>query len=242
MVDQHWLKFMREQYPQGSRIRLREMKDPNAPIEPGAMGTLEHIDDAGNFFCAWDSGCRLGLAMGVDSFTVLPPETHTLKLYMPMSVTYYERNQWGDMDDTELNLDDGEMVREADHIIAALQREALPTESERGLMHYYHENDSVNDKVKSCVFTAEVRDKKLWGVAVCQVIGELNPAELDTLKEYVSGQASDGLGEGFEQRPIKMSNGNEMYAHLWQWDHWCVQTAAEMGMEEQNYKMEFGGM
>ena len=99
MVDQHWLKFMREQYPQGSRIRLREMKDPNAPIEPGAMGTLEHIDDAGNFFCAWDNGCRLGLAMGVDSFTVLPPETHTLKLYMPMSVTYYERNQWGDMDD-----------------------------------------------------------------------------------------------------------------------------------------------
>ena len=95
-MDQKWLDFLREQYPVGSRIRLREMKDPYHPVEPGTMGTLTGIDDIGTFHCNWDSGSSLGLVIGEDSFTVLPPETHLLKLYMPMWVECYERNRWGD--------------------------------------------------------------------------------------------------------------------------------------------------
>ena len=217
MMDRKMVNFIKEQYPPGTRIRLNSMKDPYHPILPGTEGEVDFVDDGGQIFMKWNNGRTLPLAPGKDSFTVLPPKLTTLKLYMPLTADLYERNEYGDFDDSSTLLEGRELRGYQDQITAALVKNRMPEESERGLMHWYDEADSVNRKVHSAVFAVEVRDRQLWGVAECLVAGELSDTALETLKEYLTGQASDGWGEGFEQREIDVGDG-KLYVHFWQ-DH-----------------------
>jgi hypothetical protein len=76
-------------------------------------------------------------------------------------------------------------------------------------------------------------------VAECRVQGELTAEELERLKDYVSGQASDGFGEGFEQRPIKTAE-DEIYVHLWSSDkRWSIMTRDELEQGPQMGGMKF---
>ena len=59
------LASLRERFPQGARVELLRMDDPQAPAI-GTRGTVRGVDDSGSIMVAWDSGGSLNVLFGVD--------------------------------------------------------------------------------------------------------------------------------------------------------------------------------
>ena len=85
------------------------------------------------------------------------------------------------------------------------------------LMQYYHEDDSVRNKVITAIPSVEGHGNKLCGCLTVELKEPLLDDEQTVLCNYISGQYSDGWGEGFEQREIDVGDG-KLYVHFWQ-DH-----------------------
>jgi hypothetical protein len=65
-ADRQTVERLRREFPKGCRIVLDVMDDPYTHIQPGAQGTCEGVDDAGNILCRWDCGSSLSVAYGAD--------------------------------------------------------------------------------------------------------------------------------------------------------------------------------
>ena len=85
------------------------------------------------------------------------------------------------------------------------------------LMQYYHEDDSVRNKVVTAVPSVEMHGNKLCGCLTVELKETLLDDEQTVLCNYISGQYSDGWGEGFEQRDIRVDDGT-LAVHFWQED------------------------
>ncbi|WFA09219.1 antirestriction protein ArdA [Tissierella sp. Yu-01] len=168
-------------------------------------------------------------------------ELQNLKLYMPLSITTYDiENEYGykEYANEPQEISNAEVAQYLDVILKAIEENNLPEENQRGLMRYYDDHDSVNAKVSKYVFSVELVEGELMGVAVLTLNNELTSKELEKIKDNITGQASDGWAEGFEQREISTEMG-DIYISFWNSDNWFIKTAEEIGIEE-NQKM--GGM
>jgi hypothetical protein len=64
------IKALQEQWA-GQRVELISMDDQHAPVQPGTLGTVSHVDDAGTLHMSWDNGRTLGLIPGIDEFKAI---------------------------------------------------------------------------------------------------------------------------------------------------------------------------
>ena len=116
------------------------------------------------------------------------------------------------------------------------------------LMQYYHEDDSVRNKVVTAIPSVEVHGNKLCGCLTVELKEPLLDDEQTVLCNYISGQYSDGWGEGFEQWEIYTEDGT-LYVHFWNEDSFSFEAvpvqAAEPAKEQsvpKRPKMKLAGM
>ena len=57
--------------------------------------------------------------------------------------------------------------------------------------------------------------------------GELNKTELEELSDEITGQLSDGWGEGFEQHPVTIG-GEDYYISFWNCDDFYLKPESEV--------------
>ena len=59
------IQFLKDLYPAGTRVKLVEMNDIQAP-PIGTLGTVMCVDDIGTVHIKWDNGSTLGAAYPED--------------------------------------------------------------------------------------------------------------------------------------------------------------------------------
>lgn len=62
------IQFFKDLYPAGTRVKLLEMNDIQAP-PIGTLGTVMYVDDIGTIHIKWDNGSTLGAAYPEDRVT-----------------------------------------------------------------------------------------------------------------------------------------------------------------------------
>ena len=139
-------------------------------------------------------------------------ELKTLRLFSPLFPHIYRENEWGDYENEPEDLDASELLEYEDAILDRIEKEKLPDEGERGLAVYL--DDALSQKVHSIHPSVEEWNGELWGVTEVQIHGSFSSFELAEFTECLSGQFSDGWGEGLEQREIKVDDG-ELYVSFW---------------------------
>ena len=66
--DKCYVQQLRSEYPPKTKVRMIEMSGDPRPVEPGTIGEVEGVDDAGHIMVKWENGRGLNLIPGVDRF------------------------------------------------------------------------------------------------------------------------------------------------------------------------------
>ena len=135
---------------------------------------------------------------------------------------------------------DSYLADSADEISDALKE--YTANDENDMAAYYNEDDSVSEKLTSAVWSVELHGDRLFGRIDCSLKEALTAEETEALRDWLTGQCSDGLGEGFEQQSIDTMDG-ELFVSFWNsGDDYAMMTESEFDEYLQNTETQTGGM
>ena len=135
---------------------------------------------------------------------------------------------------------DSYLADSADEISDALKD--YTANDENDMAAYYNEDDGVSEKLTSAVWSVEMHGDRLFGRIDCSLKEALTAEETEALRDWLTGQCSDGLGEGFEQQPIDTMDG-ELFVSFWNsGDDYAMMTESEFDEYRQQNEMQMGGM
>ena len=142
-----------------------------------------------------------------------------MKFYSPLTADFFPNEP--DYEDEFYDeyegcpLDGHDLLQYADAVDEAVKKDIADFNG--NLMQYYREDDFVRRKVVRAVPNVDEVNGELVGSLWVDTDAPLTAEEQAVFCAYISGQYSDGWGEGFEQREIDVGDG-KLYVHFWQ-DH-----------------------
>ena len=135
---------------------------------------------------------------------------------------------------------DSYLADSTDEIVDALKR--YTANDENDMATYYNKDDGVSQRLTSAVWSVEMHGDRLFGRIDCSLKEALTAEETEALRDWLTGQCSDGLGEGFEQQPIDTMDG-ELFVSFWNsGDDYSMMTGSEFDEYLQQNEMQMGGM
>ena len=135
---------------------------------------------------------------------------------------------------------DSYLADSADEIANALKK--YTANDENDMAAYYNKDDGMSEKLTSAVWSVELHGDRLFGRIDCSLKEALTAEETEALRDWLTGQCSDGLCEGFEQQPIDTMDG-ELFVSFWNsGDDYAMMAESEFDEYLQQNEMQMGGM
>jgi hypothetical protein len=133
----------------------------------------------------------------IDTATV---PTVRQEYYFPLTVNLYA----GDYDFDPEEYDGRFAARYENKIRQALR--VYNQDDGEDMAAYFHVNNTVATKLRSATWDFKRRSGELYGCVTVETAGQLTAEQEADLKDWITGQNSDGLGEGFEQQEINIDS------------------------------------
>ena len=128
--------------------------------------------------------------------------------------------------DDDITVDARELVYYEDDIRGTFS--SYIEQDTQNMAEYYHSDGSVSDKLLLANWGFRCLHGRLYGTVDVRLTEPLTNDEDERLRDWITGQNSDGLGEGFEQQPIEVGDG-VLYVSFWNSkDEYFIRDETEM--------------